>query len=85
MSAPDATRLLAALLDEVIFVVDAEGRVPHDIVVERADSTECTGTMRTVPLASVTQTGSVPKSVSLSELRVEEDGDRWSCRVLVDI
>jgi SHS2 domain-containing protein len=85
LRAPDVGRLLAALLDEVIFIVDAEGLVPGDVVVEGANEHECWGTMRVVPVAAAVQTGSVPKSVSLSGLEMERGETGWSCRVTIDI
>ena len=87
--APDRPRLLAALVDEVIFAVDAEGLVPHDVGIEDlGDSTggwSCTGTMTVVPLSRCRQIGSAPKSVSLSGLDVSPTASGWIARAVIDI
>lgn len=76
--------LLAAALDEVIYVLDTRGRVPC-----WADLTPGpTGTEMRLHLAPVTATelvGAVPKAVTLHDLRFERTGDGWWCGVTVDV
>lgn len=85
IDAPDRQRLLASLLEEIIYVVDAEGLVPIRVHVDAAADRECRGAMDVVPLSAAAQVGSVPKSVSLSGLDVDESDRGWSCRAVIDL
>ena len=80
--------LLVRLLEEVIFLVDAEGRVPVAATVGAADG-GLRGTFATVAAERVEATGAVPKGVSRSEAEFASEDDagrpRWRCRVTVDV
>ncbi|MFC4106145.1 archease [Micromonospora zhanjiangensis] len=76
--------LLVGVLDEVIYRMDVEGRLPV-----RADVTavtdgfdirlEMTDTDRAEPV------GAVPKAVALHELRFGREADGWTCGVTLDV
>ncbi len=85
LDAPDVERLVVALLQEIIFVVDAEGVVPVDVRVDTADDRSCSGRMRVVPLEAAVQVGPAPKSVSLSGLEIASTDAGWTCRAVIDI
>jgi SHS2 domain-containing protein len=76
--------LLAAVLDEVIYVLDTRGRVPC-----RADLTPGpTGTemrLHLAPVGAAELVGAVPKAVTLHDLRFERTADGWWCGVTVDV
>jgi SHS2 domain-containing protein len=74
---------LVALLDEVIYLVDAEGVVVVDVEVNDTEP-ELRGRFAVVPVDAVTAVGPAPKAVSLHGLDVHK-ADAWSCRVLVDV
>ncbi|CAL9460458.1 archease [Streptomyces sp. enrichment culture] len=77
--------LLADLLDEVVYRLDAHGEVPVDVEVEATDE-ELDVRLAVAPLARVPVTGSVPKAVSWHELRMGPDPyGWWSCAVTVDV
>jgi SHS2 domain-containing protein len=80
--------LLVAILDEVIYQLDAHSRLPADIGVEL---TPAAGTRRharmrfaAVPAGEAALVGAIPKAVSLHGLRFTHDGGRWCCHVTVD-
>lgn len=85
--APDAD-LLVRLLEEVVFVVDALGRVPVETRIAEADG-GLRGTFATVAVDRVEEVGAFPKGVSRSgaELAPDEgpEPSSWHCRVLVDV
>ena len=85
LDARDAGRLLVALLEELIYLVDAEGLVPWRIDVDHADERQCSGRLLCVPVELAVPVGSVPKSVALSGLEVGRSDDAWVCRVVIDI
>lgn len=85
VQAPDAERLLAAWLNELLFIVDTAGVVPISVEVEAATSTSCSGTYVAVPVTATRQIGAVPKSISLSGLEVSNEVSGCRCQVLVDV
>lgn len=81
--ARDPEGQLVALLDEVIYLLDAEGVVAVDVEINDIEP-ELRGRFAVVPVDGVTAVGPAPKAVSLHGLDVHK-GDGWSCRVLVDV
>jgi SHS2 domain-containing protein len=76
---------LVALLEEVIYTVDALDAVPVGVdLSERADGT-VEGLLATVPGEGLEVIGAVPKGVSRSGLQFAPVGGEWRCRVLVDV
>lgn len=77
--------LLAAVLDEVIYRIDARGQLP--VVIEAspvADGVRLRFALHDVDAA--TPTGPAPKAVALHALRLsEERAGRWSCTAMVDV
>lgn len=80
---------VVGLLDEVLYLLDAEGLVVADVAVDDPAGVPGEGALmgrfRAVPADAVTQTGAVPKGVSRSELALVNDGTTWRCRVVVDV
>jgi len=86
MSARSDEDLLAALVDEVIYRLDADGEVPVSVAVRAARGGGVTVSLALVPVAAAEITGAVPKGASLSELRCAPDAAGWwSCAVTVDV
>lgn len=77
--------LLVRLLEEVIFLVDADGRVPVAVRVV-ADDGGLRGELDTVGVDRVEEVGALPKGVSRTAVEMQpRDADGWHCRVLVDV
>ncbi|MEV0394238.1 archease [Polymorphospora rubra] len=76
--------MLVAVLDEVIFRMDTEGRLPAS-----ADVAAVGGgfevRLRMADPDRVEVVGAVPKAVSLHELRFAPGADGWSCAVTLDV
>ncbi|HVB46380.1 MAG TPA: archease [Streptosporangiaceae bacterium] len=78
--------LLAAVLDEIIYRVDADDQVPVAVTVWPAADGGVSLRLELVDLDRVTIIGAAPKAVSLHEIRCSADpaGD-WSCTAIVDV
>jgi SHS2 domain-containing protein len=76
--------LLTSLLDEVVFRLEVDGRVPVDVEAGEADD-GLDVRMAVAELEDVEITGAVPKAVAWHELRFGPDPYGWSCAVTVDV
>ena len=76
--------LLASLLDEVVYLVDACGEVPVDVEVETFDG-ELDVRLAMADLSAVPVTGAAPKAVSWNELHLGRNPYGWWCTVTVDV
>jgi SHS2 domain-containing protein len=78
--------LLVAVIDEVIYWLDANGEIPVSVVVRPAPDG---GVVIFLVLVRVTEaeiTGAIPKAASLHDLRCAPDpAGQWSCRVTIDV
>ncbi len=76
--------LLTALLDEVVYRLDVDGRVPVDL---EADATagDLDVRLALAELADVEVTGGTPKGISWHGLHFGPDPYGWSCAVTVDV
>ncbi|MFF4550188.1 archease [Streptomyces sp. NPDC001435] len=84
VSAQDDGRLLAAVLEEVIYRMDTSDELPVDVTV----TPEPGGARVQFTMAdssTATQTGAVPKAVALHGLRMAQDAHGWACRVTLDV
>jgi SHS2 domain-containing protein len=78
--------LLVAVIDEVIYRLDADGQIPVSVTVRRVPDGGVVVLFALVPVAGVEITGAVPKAASLHGLRCAPDAaGRWSCAVTVDV
>ena len=78
--------LLVALVDEVIYRLDADGEIPVSVTVRPVPEGGVAVSFALVPVAAAEITGAVPKAASLHELRCAPDAaGRWSCAVTVDV
>ncbi len=86
MTAGSAEDLLVAVVDEVIYWLDAEGEIPASVTVGQAGDG---GVDLALSLADVTAAeiiGAVPKAASLHDLRCAPDpAGQWSCSVTIDV
>ena len=86
MTARSDEDLLVALLDEVIYRLDADGEIPVSVAVRPLPEGGVAVTFALVPVAVAEITGAVPKAASLHELRCAPDAAGWwSCAVTVDV
>ena len=78
--------LLVAVIDEVIYWLDADGQIPVSVTVRRAPDGSVVVFFALVPVAEAEITGAAPKAASLHDLRCAPDtAGRWSCAVTVDV
>jgi SHS2 domain-containing protein len=77
--------LLVGLLDEVIFTLDTAAGVPVGAAVAGAVDGGLDVVLALAARDEVQATGAVPKGVSRSELVLDEQPGRVSCRFLVDV
>jgi SHS2 domain-containing protein len=75
-----------AVVEEVIYRLDADGEIPVTAAVQPAPEG---GVVLTLALAEVNEaeiTGAAPKEASLHDLRCAPDASgRWSCRITIDV
>lgn len=83
--APDNEEALVAVLEEIVYMVDALGVVPVEVELEETQDGGVAGYFETVPASQVTLNGAAPKGVSRSDLELRQDRGRWSCRVVIDV
>ena len=78
--------LLVAVIEEVIYRLDADGEIPVTAAVRSAPDG---GVILTLPLADVHEAeiaGAAPKAASLHDLRCAPDAaGRWSCGITIDV
>jgi SHS2 domain-containing protein len=85
LTADSDADLLAAAVDEVIYCVDAEGQIPAEVEVRRADG-GIDLRMRTVQASAARIIGAAPKGAAMSGLTCAADrSGRWSCSVTIDV
>ncbi|MFP8883134.1 archease [Streptomyces mangrovi] len=76
--------LLVALLDEVVYRLDADGEVPVE-----AEPAAVPGEMRAVlhmaDVGTLAETGAAPKAVTLHGLSFGRGGHGWECSVTLDV
>jgi phage shock protein A len=78
--------LLVAVIDEVIYRLDAESQIPVSVTVQCAPDGGVIVLFALIPVAEAEITGAVPKAASLHDLRCAPDATgRWSCAVTVDV
>jgi SHS2 domain-containing protein len=76
--------LLAAVLDEVVYLLDTTGEVPVDVELQAAGDGVDLG-LAMVAAAALPRTGAVPKAVSLHELALAHGPRGWWCSVTLDV
>ncbi|MEE1767462.1 archease [Streptomyces sp. JV185] len=84
VSAEGDGRLLLAVLEEVIYRMDAADELPVDATV----TPEPGGVrvqFRMAGRSTAVQTGPVPKAVALHGLRLAQDAQWWACRVTLGV
>ncbi len=76
--------LLAAVLDEVIYLLDTCGEAPVDLELQDVgDGVEIAFAM--ADASTLDQVGAVPKAVSLNDLRFSHGRHGWRCLVTLDV
>jgi SHS2 domain-containing protein len=77
--------VIIALLDDVCYLLDADGLVVVDIVLEEEEDANFDGTFLVAPVDVVVPTGATPKGVSRSDLQFGLEDGVWRARVIVDV
>ncbi|SEG94818.1 SHS2 domain-containing protein [Thermomonospora echinospora] len=77
---PDPEDLLVAVLDEIIYRMDAHGELPTSVTMH--------GPRVSFTMADTSQAvtiGAVPKAVSLNDLHIARGAEGWHCAVTLDV
>lgn len=77
--------VLVLLLEEVIYVVEALGKVPVGVDLDEHADGSVRGFFETFPAERLEATGAVPKGVSRSDLEFRRRDRRWFCHALLDV
>ena len=80
----DGPSLLLALLDEIVFLADAESLIPVGVRVDDRGE-QVMAHLEVVDLDDAEATGPPPKGVSRSGLTLRPEDDGWVARAIVDI
>ena len=83
--AEDDAATLVALLDEVIYVVDALGAVPVSVELEESEDGGIGGFFDVARASAVRSIGPVPKAATYSDVSLEAGDDNWRCRITIDV
>ena len=84
VTAPDDERLLVAVLEEAIYLLDVHQELAVDAAVRPTEGGAAVQ-FAVVDAASARQIGAVPKAVALHGLRVDHRDGGWSCQVTLDV
>ena len=79
------SELLVELLEEAIYVIDAQDAVPVQVAVARTADGGLVGEFGVAAPSEVELVGSVPKAVTRHGLRFARDESMWRCDVVVDV
>lgn len=78
--------VVVALLDDVLYLLDADGLVVVDVSLEEDEEDgSFEGGFRVTPVGEVIPTGAPPKGVSRSDLYFGREDSTWRCRVILDV
>jgi len=78
--------LLVAVIDEVIYRLDADGEIPVTVAVRPAPEGGVVLDLSLAELSEAEITGAAPKAASLHDLRCAPDpAGRWSCGITIDV
>jgi protein archease len=77
--------VVVALVDDVCYLLDADGLVVVDVTLEEEEDGDFDGIFFVAPVDAVVPTGAAPKGVSRSDLQFGWDGVLWRARVIVDV
>lgn len=78
--------LLVAVIDEVIYRLDADGEIPVTVTVRPTPDGGVVLVLSLADLAEAEITGAVPKGASLHDLHCAPDpAGRWSCGITIDV
>jgi SHS2 domain-containing protein len=77
--------LLLDLLDEVLYLLDADDVVTIDADLADLADGGLHGALHVAPSTAVTQHGAVPKAIARHALVRQTQDGHWHCRVTVDV
>jgi phage shock protein A len=78
--------LLVAIIDEVIYRLDADGEIPVAVEVRPAPDGGVVLSMQLADVGEAEITGAAPKAASLHDLRCAPGlAGRWSCGITIDV
>lgn len=77
--------VIVTLLDDVLYLLDAQGVVPVALSVEEDEDGSIRGELDVARISDDDVVGAVPKGVSRSGLEFGRSDGTWRCRVVVDV
>ena len=77
--------VIVALLNDVCYLLDADGLVVVDVSLDEEEDATFGGTFLVAPVDTVDATGAAPKGVSRSELQFAPEGGLWRAHVIIDV
>jgi SHS2 domain-containing protein len=78
--------LLVAVIDEVIYRLDADGEIPVTIAIWPAPDGGVVLSMQLADVGEAEITGAAPKAAALHDLRCAPGpAGRWSCGITIDV
>ena len=80
-----AEELLVVLLEEVLYLLDAENQVPVDVSITTTAGGGLGGAFQVVSATALDQRGAVPKAITRHGLELARNADTWRCQVTVDV
>jgi SHS2 domain-containing protein len=86
LEGPDLAGLLVALLNEVVFCLDAEGLLTVALKISELKETRLTARLGVIPMDAKAHTPAEPvKAVTYHKARVEPHGQAWRASVIMDV
>jgi SHS2 domain-containing protein len=85
IGAPHDADVVIGLAADVCYLLDADGLVVLDVVLEEDDDANFDGVFFVAPVDAVVPIGPPPKGISRSELEFASEDGRWRARMLVDV
>lgn len=78
-------QMLVALLEEAVYLLDAQGVVVVSTHIEQSRGSELSGWFDIATVEPTALIGSVPKGIGLSGLNLRQDNAGWHCTVTIDV
>jgi len=85
LAADSDEQTLVAVLEEVLYVLDAHGQVPVTTHLDSMNGTELSGWFDVASVSEIPLIGSAPKGIALSGLSVHPVDGGWRCTATVDV
>lgn len=85
LAAGSDEQTLVAVLEEVLYVLDAHGQVPVTTHLEAMNGSGLSGWFDVISVTETPLIGSAPKGIARSGLSIHPDAGGWRCTATVDV